>query len=218
MKYYRLELSSENGIQAVVNNPPKELLEKKLYSEYKFDFLDCILLDLDKGAKLTDVLYTGTINLKGFPIKNQFVDLIKRFNLYKIQFVDILNKNLEGYKFMFFNSDLTHYIDYTQSDFILIEDMLGEITEINTRIIGNRNEVLKAYEEYCEEDIFKRLVPRNGYVFTTDFSISEYDVFRIGHFDLSFYISERVKLDLEKHNITGVEFIEAPIIPSKSGL
>lgn len=120
------------------------------------------------------------------------------FNLFKIQFVDIIDWDINDYKFMFFNSD------YQKSDFILIEDVLGEITERDEKIAPKRDAVLRAYDEFCSEDIFIRLVPQNGYHFLSNFNIEEYDVFRIGHFDLSFYLSEKVKNTLESNNITGV--------------
>ncbi|UUC46483.1 hypothetical protein [Flavobacterium cerinum] len=215
MKIFKLLVSPDNGFQAITDSPPQDLLERDLYTEYKFNSIDSIRLDLDKGAKITDVLNVGTINLDGFPIRNKFCDILNDFNLFKIQFVDIIDRDLNDYKFMFFNSDLTYNIDYQKSDFILVEDILGDITELDEKIAPNRDAVLKAYDEFCSEDIFNRLVPQNGYQFLSDFNIEEYDVFRIGHFDLSFYVSEKVKNALESNNITGVEFIEQPLFNTK---
>lgn len=208
MKIYRLCVGSDNGFQALVDLPPQELLGKKLYTEYPFNSINSIRLDLDRGAKITDVLNVGTINLQGFPIRNKFYDILKDFNLSKIQFVDIIDRDLKDYKFMFFNSDLTYGVDYQKSDFILIEDILGDITMLDEKIDPSRDAVVSVNREFCVESIFNMLVPRNGYHFLPDFNIWEHDAFRIGHFDKSFYVSEKVKNALEGNNITGVEFIE----------
>ncbi|MCD1116201.1 hypothetical protein [Chryseobacterium turcicum] len=208
MKIYRFYVSSENGFQAVTDLPPRELLERNLYTEYPFNNIDSIRLDMDEGTEMADVLKVGTTMLHGFPIRNKFYDILKNFNLFKIQFVDIIDRDLKDYKFMFFNSDLTYDFDYQKSDFILIEDILGNITELDEKIDPSRDTVVRAYDDFCIEDIFNRVVPRNGYHFLPDFNIWEHDVFRIGHFDMSFYVSEKVKNALESNNITGVEFIE----------
>lgn len=100
------------------------------------------------------------------------------------------------------------FIDYEKSNFILIEDVLGDITELDTPVPSNREGVIQADIEYCVEDIFTRLIAKNGYHFKEGFNIWDYDVFRIGHFDDSFYVSERVKDILTEHKITGVRFYE----------
>lgn len=211
MKIFKLVISSDNGFQTVLDLPPEELLKKDLYSEYKLEYITCIRLNLDKKAKITDVLNEGTLNIDGFPIKNKFCDILKKFNLLDIQFVDIIDKNLSDYKFMFFNSDLTYKLDFKKSNFILVEDMLGDIDKLDVIVPNNREGIVKTYKEYCVRSIFNRLVPENGYCFLPNFNIEELDVFRIGHFDKSFYISERVKNALESNNITGVEFVESTL-------
>ena len=211
MKIYRLIISADNGIQAITDTPPKELLNRNLYSDYKFDCINSIIWDLDKGAKATDVVNVGTLSLDGFAINKKVFDILNNFNLLKIQFVDIVETDMKDYKFMFFNSDLTSKLDYERSGFRLVEDMLGDITELDIKVPKNREAVLSAYDNYCVEDIFCRLTPGNGYHFLPDLNIYEWDVFRIGHFDMSFYISERVKTMLEQKHITGVEFVEEPL-------
>ena len=210
MKIYKLIVDTDNGFQAVLDIAPKELLPKDIYKDYSKDFIDCLILDLDKGKKITDVLNVGTLGLDGFPIKIKYYELLKKYNLLKIQFVDIIDKDLKDYKFMFFNSNITDKLDYQKCDFYLVEDMLGDITELDTKINPTRKGVIEADLEFCVEDIFAKLIPRNGYHFLPGFNINEYDVFRIGHFDLYYYVSERVKTELENNNITGVKFVEQP--------
>jgi hypothetical protein len=57
----------------------------------------------------------------------------------------------------------------------------------------------------------RKIRPKNSYYFIDGFNIFEYDVFRIGYFDKTFYVSERLKNELEENNITGVEFFEEPL-------
>ena len=206
MKIYRLSIDAGNGIQAITDSPPKELLCKNLYSEYEYKTINSIRLNLDRGSKITDALSIGDLSLQGFPLRAKFCDIIQDFNLNKIQFVDIIDKDLKDYKFMFFNSDLTYQLDYEKSNFILIEDFLGDIEVLDNNIPKNREAVIKTYIDNFEPLSF--IIPQNGYHFIEGFNIYEYDVFRIGQFDDSFYISERVKKALEANNITGVVFTE----------
>jgi hypothetical protein len=208
MKIYRLIVGADNGFQANVDIPPISLAKRDKYSPYPFDSIDWIRLTLEKKAKITDVLLESASGNHGIIIKEYFCDLISNYNLKDIQFVKIIDDELIGYNFMFFNSDLTHYIDYEKSNFILVEDMLGDITELDTIVPANREGVIQAYKENCIESIFLKLVAKNGYHFKEGFNIWDYDVFRIGHFDDSFYVSERVKDILTEHKITGVRFYE----------
>lgn len=209
MKVYRLSVGSDNGIQTITDSPPKELLYKNLYSEYEYKTINSIRLNLDRGSKITDALSVGDLSLQGFPLRTKFCDIIQSFNLSKIQFVDIIDKDLKDYKFMFFNSDLTYQLDYEKSNFILIEDFLGDIEVLDNNIPKDREAVIKTYLDNFEPLTF--IIPQKGYHFIEDFNIFEYDVFRIGQFDDSFYISERVKNALESNNITGVEFAESSL-------
>lgn len=208
-KIYTLIVNSDNGFQVILNDKvPQELLPKNLYKPYSKQTMDCLLLDLDKGKKITDILKVGTLNLDGFPVITKVFNILKKHNQLEIQFVDIINDDLNDFKFMFFNSDLTNQLDYNKCDFFLVEDILGDITELDIKIKPNRDAVIEAYRNFCVENIFIKLLPRNGYHFLNKFNIKEFDMFRIGYFDKSFYVSEKLKNELENNKITGVEFEE----------
>lgn len=76
--------------------------------------------------------------------------------------------------------------------------------------------MIKAYKQHCSGSVFNKLTPKNGYHFTNGFNIEKLDAFRIGHFDKSFYVSERLKNIWETHNITGLEFTETQLFNTKS--
>lgn len=209
MKIYRLNISSDNGIQAIVDLPPDELLYKNLYKPYPFNYIDSIRLDLDKGCEMTDILNTGNLNLNGFAIKNKFIPLLKEYNLLDIQFVEIVDKKIIDYSFMFFNSDITDKVNYQECNFILIDDFFEEIEIIDENLTQNREGLIECAKENAGSD--NKIIPKNGYHFVNDFNIFDYDVFRIGQFNDNLYVSERVKNTLEENNITGVYFYEEPL-------
>lgn len=211
MKIYRLTVSSDNGFQTNTDLPPKELLEKDLYAPYPFREIGSLFLELDRGRKKTDLLLAGTISLEGIPMHRRIVEIVREFRLLDIQFVPITGKGLEDYFFAFFNSDLTPRLDFVKSDFHFIQDMLGDIEELAIKVPTNRNGAIKAYSKHIHESIFNKMIPRNGFHFNAGTDIFSYDAFRIGHFDKSFYVSERLKNALESHKITGAEFSEAPL-------
>ena len=222
MKFFRLTVDSDNGFQTIADAP--ELFNKDLYTPYKRDFTDGIHLDLDKGKKKTDVLNMGDLTLHGFPIQNQFADLIRNCNLENVQFVKITSKDLEDYQFLFFNGDLTPKLDYAKSNLIFIQDVLGDIEELDINVPKNRSGAIKTHLKFIHESTFNQMVPKNGYHFVAGFDINTWDVFRIGHFDKSFYISEKLKHILEGAKMTGVNFRESdlfnrpePEIDKKSG-
>lgn len=206
MKIFRIAISSDNGIQAIVDLPPEELLYRDLYTPYPFDYIDSIRLDLDRSRKLTDVLNVGNLSLDGLLIKNKFIPLLNELNLLEIQFIEVIDEKIIDYSFMFFNCDITHKLDYEKSNFILIDDFFEEIEIIDENLEQNREILIELAKNNAGSDY--KIIPKNGYHFIDGFNIFAYDVFRIGQFNDNFYISERVKNTLEENNITGLDFFE----------
>ncbi|RZJ68705.1 MAG: hypothetical protein EOO50_00560 [Flavobacterium sp.] len=211
MKFYRLTIDSGNGFQVVVDQPPRELLQKELYAPYTFDTIDSLLLDLDKKKKKTDVLLVGTLGLLGFPAHDRVCEILKDFHLRDVQFVKITGGGLDDYQFVFFNSDLTSKLDYHKTHLAFIKDFLGDIEELDIEVPKNRNGAIKIYRKHAFDSTFNKMIPKNGYHFLLGFDINEYDGFRIGHFDKSFYVSENVKNALEAAQITNIVFSESTL-------
>ncbi len=206
MKYYKIITDTEIGFQVLELDKCDDLINKKLYQPYPNEKIEC--LGLDKRVKITDVLSVGTSSLKGLIIKNGFCDILRNFDGHKIQFVKISGNNLDSHEFMFFNGDLTNNIDYGKSEFRVVKKGLLRTKILDIAVPPNRDDVVRIDVEECSDSIFNEIEPANGYHFLPDFDLSKYDIFRIGHFDLNFYVSEKVKDALEKNNITGCEFIE----------
>ncbi|MEW4923132.1 hypothetical protein [Algibacter sp. 2305UL17-15] len=213
MKYYSITTNEKHGVQVLHDGIKGDTLDgKKIYE--KFD--DNIIKDLvlDKHAIKTDFLESGDLSLKGLIISSKCHNLLKDFNLHDIQFVDIQNNGLNDYMFMFFNGDLTSKIDYKSSNFKLYElDIIEmEFEEVDFKVPQDRKSIIKLDIDVVSRDIEKRIFPSNGYNFNDDFQLSNYDIFRIGHFDLNYYVSEKVKNILEENKVSGCEFIEQKML------
>jgi len=208
VKFYRLVGDLDQVIQTQVDLPPDSLLKKNLYESYPNKDISSIILD--SNEPITDVLSNGTLTLQGQIISHKIFELAQEFNLYRIQFVPLIHPTLTGYHFMFFNSDMTDMLDYEASDFCLMKETPLKKSILDIPVPPNRDGVLSMYREHCSQSIFKYMIPRNGYIFKQGALIEEYDAFRIGHFDKSFYISERFKNRLAANGITGWHYVEEP--------
>lgn len=219
MKYYSITTDENYGVQVLHDGIAGDSLDgKNLYKEFNKDLIEDLVLDLDNGAKMADILETGDLGLKGLIVSSKSYDLLSKFNLHSIQFVNIKGNGLDDYKFMFFNGDLTSKIDYNKSNFKLYElDIIDmEFEELDLKIPQNREGIIKADVDIVSVDIDKKIFPSNGYQFNEDFRIEDFDIFRIGHYDLNFYVSEKVKDIFEKNDITGCQFIEQKMLVSSN--
>jgi hypothetical protein len=219
MKYYKLILETDtdkignvDGIQSDIvgygDRQSELLMNKNLYESIKIDEIKS--LTIDEKAIITDVISTGTLSLTGFIVNERFKKVIAKYTLSDIQFIEatFFNKpDIKGYYFMFFNSDLTNNIDYSLTKFGVKENSFFS-NKVTTSELESSQNNLKSIIELDKEyagSIKKAVVPVDKYVFKE--SISS-DVFRIGHFDLSFYFSERVKREIESNEFTGFYFVE----------
>ncbi|KXX67811.1 hypothetical protein AVL50_25450 [Flammeovirga sp. SJP92] len=208
MKYYKGINDAEYGFQAQVDFGDEKLLKKDIYKEVEFSFIDSI--NYVKTKVKTDVLDIGSLSFHGLLVSEKFYSICERFDSHQVQFVDIIgDENLKGYKFMFFNGDLTTKIDYRKTNFILCENMLDEFEVLNENLEPSRKNMINIDKEICSVDIFKQLIPKNGFSFIEGFDINKYNIFRIGHFDEHFYFSEKVVKALKAENITGITFVES---------
>jgi len=192
------------------------LSEKKLHKKYRKKVINNLAIDKE-NIKYTDILKTGDLSLLGLVISNKLFTILNKFNGHKIQYVNIINEGLEDYKFMFFNGDLTKNIDYKRSQFELKKYDLRQQKYLKTDyyLKPSRRVILKKNSEIIKEAmLLNRVAPKNEYVFKKNFNVFQYDILRIGHFNQNFYVSETVKLEIEKNNITGSIFDGEPIVLS----
>lgn len=219
MKYYKLILETDtekignvDGIQSDIvgygDMQSELLMNKSLYEPINID--EITSLTIDEKAIVTDVISTGTLSLKGFIVNEKFKEIITKYSLADTQFIKaaFFNKpDIKGYYFMFFNSDFTNNINYSLTKFGIKENSFfsNKVTMSELESSKNNLKSIIALDKEYAGSIKKSVVPVDKYVFKEAIS---YDVFRIGHFDLFFYFSERVKREIESSELTGFYFVE----------
>lgn len=220
MKYYKLINETDTdivgnvgGIQSFFSGKNEEekniLINKDLYSDIQLKKIESI--ELDEKFILTDVISHGTLSLEGLIVSAKFRSIVEKYNLLDIRFVDIEfnnKKNIEGYSFMFFNSNLTEKINYNSTKFGIEKVSFFSDNSSTTPIELEKNnlEGLKELaKEYAGSARYK-LVCFDKYIFNEQVTG---DVFRIGHFDDSFYFSEKVYKELAESKLTGFYFKES---------
>lgn len=220
MKYYKLKTETDidkigrvDGIQATIIGHGDEqselLMNKKLYDPIRLNKITSFVLD--ENAILTDVISVGTLSIDGFLVSEKFKEIVSKYILADIQFVDasfINNPNVKGYFFMFFNSNLTNEIDYNETRFGIKEmSLFANKIKINEleKSENNLDALIGLTKKYAGSAKYS-IVPVENYNFKSSL---KFDVFRLGHFDKSFYFSENVKNEIEKHELSGFNFIES---------
>lgn len=220
MKYYKLIKETDSniignvgGIQSYFSpnfvEEKEKLMNKDLYS--KIDLKKIKSIELDEKAKLTDVVSHGTLTLEGLIVSSRFKQIVEKYKLLDINFVDIsfnTQEEIKGYYFMFFNSNLTHDIDYDKTKFGIEKVSLFSDNSSITPVDSEENNIeglTKLTKEYAGSARYK-VVSIDKYVFKEPI-VS--DVFRIGHFDKSFYFSENVYNELFDSRLTGFYFKES---------
>ncbi len=207
MKYYKFKPDADNGFQAYCDQVSDSLLKKNLYMSYEHQLVTGVVKD-DK-AKLTDVLNEGTLSLKGIIVSEQFRNVVLNNKLHDIQFIPIEDEQLSNYSFMFFNGELASLIDYEKTCLKVQEWDPDETVYLDVDMPKNREGITNVYKEYCVGSAFNSLVPINGYYFKEDQKLIGLDFFRVGYFDLSFYISDGLKKKLEEEGISGWKCINS---------
>lgn len=152
-------------------------------------------------AKLTDVItVSGLISAKGFLINEKVKNILDRHNLisHKYYQAKLYYKNQAlTYYWWHLVSDLTNCIDYNQTSFAI--KRLFKI-EVDNLSIPNAEGLKKTRHEI---GALKNLIP-NTLVLHDAFD-KNLDLFIIGGFNDEIFVSEKLKLELEQQNISGIE-------------
>lgn len=194
----------------IINESYENLPYKNLYKNSNLSVIEAIL---NENSKLTDILSISNTSLLGLAVRQKFKTIIEKYSLAEIQFVPIkfLNKpSIKNYYFAFFNSDLTEHIDYQKTKFVLKKKSLFRDDAIQTPIHfykNNREELIIIDKEIAGSTKFK-LLPKTLYYFKNKF---DYDVFRIGHYNLGLYFWEIIKLELISRKLKGFYFSTEPL-------
>lgn len=91
---------------------------------------------------------------------------------------------------------------FEESSFHVSQDRMREV------LLGDYNGTIENFADFRETQIVARHNP-GGDLFFKKIVIKKYYDFFIGFDDGLFYVSERLKKDLEANSITGIEFVEA---------
>ncbi|QQX76519.1 MULTISPECIES: hypothetical protein [Aequorivita] len=202
----------EGSQSYLVNDSYETLPHKNLYKPVNISKIEAVI---EENAIITDVISLGNLSLKGIMVNKKFKAIVEKYKLKDIQFVPVnfLNKtDVQEYFFMFFNSDLTHFIDYDKTKFVIQKKSLFKDNAIQTSVEinkNNRNDLIELDREYAGSIKYSILTKNGEYYFNTAF---DYDVFRIGHFNLRFYFSEGLKEVLINSGLTGFYFSDLPVV------
>ncbi len=171
------------------------------------DFKPELQFELNKTAKLTDVLSNAAIPGFGFLHNGRTKQILNGFNLMKNKFYDaeiLLPKTGKKEKYDYLHlcdPELSRTIDYKKSVFYE-EEFVFRTGKIQINSYEHYNELkLKDKEAKFSVDLDE--------IFVTDSFDRTLDMFVFLPFSGKIYITERLKDELEKEKITGLVFESA---------
>ena len=161
-------------------------------------------LELNKGAKLTDLMSGPFMN--GFLISEKLKLIFEESTIkdYKIYDVILFNKKEEvkGYYYFHSASCLRNYIDYEKSKFFV--GLLSDVPKYDLPIVNSYNDLveLKKGIDFGDLIVAKELYLNHQFPYQLDF-------FRLYAFNYDFFISQKLKTKIVSNNITGVNITTA---------
>lgn len=171
------------------------------------------------SGSLTDVLEDGgAIGGTGFIVSSTLRDILLKFNLGKHNFYPLesfdytTKKRIDKQYFWFQIIDIDFYtlIDYEQSIFVLFDDLEEDV--ISTLKIHTPGGLMAAVESTNEKDnsiLYTKIYLNNLY------KKNPVDVFYMNGISDNIFsypiFSEKLKDELEKYSISGLEFKKVPI-------
>lgn len=163
--------------------------------------LDTILLQYI--GKRSDMILSVAISyMSGLILSPQLYDIISKFNLDDHETFPATvehHRKIYPYIFLHFIGDGNRFIDFEKSSF----HIAGTPT-------GNKPVNIRSYDELLEQEaIAANSIPKTRVVaqpLILQESNIDVDFFRIYGPQYAYYISERVKLEVEKQEIVGIRF------------
>ncbi|MBK7935623.1 MAG: hypothetical protein IPJ82_00370 [Lewinellaceae bacterium] len=214
MKYYKLYFDIKKGhnyfSESETMKSPYNY--EALDSVWKIPFygklvhkpnLDTILLQYT--GKRSDMILSVAISyMSGLILSPQLYDIISKFNLDDCEAFPATvehRRKIYPYIFLHFIGDGNRFIDFEKSLFYV----QGAPTEVERVNIGSYDELLE------QEAIAANSTPKTRVVaqpLVLQENNIDVDFFRIYGPQYAYYVSERVKLEVEKHDIAGIVFID----------
>jgi hypothetical protein len=167
---------------------------------------------LDKKAKITDVLSAAMLRLKGFLINDKVRNIFARHNLpeHRYYYAEVTDRNTDRYSYYWVQMRIDYaslrYVDVARSEFVIEPDsIIKNPTEVSTTVeiqsIEDFNEIKKKLND-------KETIRLSKIVLNQDFLKAPLDIFAIPYFSSSWIISEKLRDELIKAQITGITISE----------
>jgi hypothetical protein len=162
-----------------------------------------LVFELENRAKLTDILSQAAISADGLLINEKVKTVFENFNLMNHIFFPVSIKTKDGvlnYYWLHLNESFISAIDYKNSTFCWTE---YELEQDSVDIISFEDYIVKKKKN----GIYWGVNGETIKLLPNKFK-DEIDLFNLGPFDFTIYISDRLKEALEKANISGIEIEE----------
>ena len=189
MRYYKLMFDYENIEGNVVCSSDEmygidryALEQGKYYDNWDDRFI--FHFDPQQGGKWTDYLST---DLGWFVISMKFKEILDRIGITNIQYIPIRIKNV---------IDDNVVVGYFVANICSIIDALDLEHSDYSEFELDENEKVLSVRKYA----LKRNV------------IKELQIFRVEKSQMAIFVSEKVKEEVERNNITGCDFLEVKVI------
>lgn len=217
MKYFTIESSLDESIMGKIPQVKKFVHhcnvgeEPSFIDNFVFEKIEIqpVLSNvvLHKNAKQTDIINTyGHVGFSfGYLISNRFKDLLEKFNCYGFQYFKtyiILNdKKFDNY-WQTNKYDFPYqYIDFQKTTFLFKD------RDVNKNVISK----VMNFKNVDEFISFANQVHYPKWIFFKDVFFTEnmnLDFFALRYFEGGHkgIVSERLKIEIEKNGITGIEF------------
>jgi hypothetical protein len=216
--YYNLRLNWEPKVIGVKNGIYQVELDKKMYDKNTYAILDSLFIGGDitanqeypivdfkfcfkklKSAKKTSFMsFTPYFKHGHFLVHRKTFELLEHFNIqkhkdYEVLIYDSLNVNLDNNYILFY----CIFQDWDVIDF--------EKSVFKSGGFGNNPEIEHKFKNANEMKNFKGIAKVKTLVLTNRFDKS-LDFFhtRLG----GLFVSEKLKLELERNNVTGIKFTD----------
>ncbi|MBL4715988.1 MAG: hypothetical protein JKX95_05085 [Bacteroidia bacterium] len=219
MKYYILSHASD---QKVIGEYPQTKPTEAPYQNGLFDpdsrsnlendkFPEIppkLDLELDKKAKLTDIISASNIQAVGLFINEKVKNILSEFNILNHEFYEgslSHNGKTDPYFWLHIVNDSLKGIDFENSIFAETDLFGDKVNEV--RVDSESDWYIKNKE--CEDMNF---LNADKLVFTANFMDRNYDIFLFPYIHHYIIVSERVIQSLEDFKITGYHIKKADFI------
>lgn len=164
---------------------------------------------LNNKAKLSDFLSTSLIGSNGFLISDKVKNLFSRFNLMRHRYYPAyvcFRKNVYNYYWVHFIPDLIEKVDFENSSFVILQNYSHKVGNIN---VSSLEDLIQKKERLKLNNPKKTITIWADKIHLLPNFTKHLDLFKIGVFDTSFYISESLKNSLISNKITGCQISPA---------